>query len=685
MEIVREALWRPALAACVLVVVCVGQEVRSTLHSLDVGGTSIAFGSPVTVVAQAYDDAGRRWADPNNSVWLRVLATQGEALPGSSEVWLRTSAVAVGEVEHGSRLRLEGEIQDAVDFGGVTRFSFLTRSSTAVVRDPNDKVKAVASKPDEVGEVARVDLTKSVGKQVELAGTVWSLNGEWWFDVGVEVLLANARGRQRTFPTDWHAQKATVRGLLRQQLRGPLHQHSGLDPDDALKLYPVVFGAEVELAIGAAAAVETGEAGRFRVVYDEAPRLRDRVYDLLAAAPVLRNVPAGASQAKLFAWRNWPYIDAIISAATPEMLDVCAGRMSDATRDHALRLIYAGILATRGDERGQVFLRESLAKKGEVDRDAIFVVGALADWLGARECDLAWAEEPVLRCLQLDPSVVVVYSDCCQLLVHMRSAVGVVRLVELYRDPVRIGSESDPFLFRSPLDTVMHALLKADAQLLSNDLLLDVARFTDQRSGRDRAVARALLDRDEPRVVGLFVARLSESFWYTTFRDGAGPAVLAAIRKVLPELKDEVRHEAQMLLVHHAADAANQLIARISAPTMVVARLSRICWELSDVEGGERGALPVARFFRQRLLTGAAVPGVDAFQVRSIIRFLGRSSDPLVVAEMIELLDANFDGVASQYVSAQGMRNCVSAQLAEMTGESFGRDAKSWREWLRRQ
>jgi len=659
------------LALLALAAVGCAQDVRSTLTGLRVGEQAIAFDTPLRVVTKHFKADRAKWADPRDSIWLRVTSINGIDLPAASQVRLRTAKVALGKVEHGSRWQLQGQVKDALDFGGETQFSMTTTSAKQLPAGP---LAAEKSEPKGLA-VAGVE----IGRMAKLQGTLWSRNGEWWFDAGEEVLLADARGRQRRFPTNWHGHKVTVRGLAKRQLRGPLRQGSSSDADDALRSYLVLFDAKVELAAGDAKAADAHEDNRFRTLYDDGPRLVAGVFDLLPVWPPVRNASGDRTAALMFAIRNWPHLEQTVREATPAQLDVVAARVNDTKRHRAMRAIYAGVLAANDDVRGRNYLAARLAM---TDRDALQVVGAFDQWVEQKKCERRWAEAPLLRCLKAAPVEVLTYSGACDLLVRMRSAPGIQQMFELYLTPEKIAKGGEDWMMTSPEDRLLWSLSSVDSEMLTDDMLAKMARSRPADHAHQRRIAKKLLERDAVVAVDLFLNRIAEDFWYATFRDHAGKEVLAEIRRRLPTLAPAQTFEVEMLLAHHSLDAVDKLIARMQAQSTPAKQLSRLCWELGHVDGGSKGAVAAARFLKKRVTENQRPVEVDGFQIQSVLRFVGTSSDLAAVTAMVDLLEADFSRVATEYVSAKGMRNCVAAQLAEMTGESFGVDAKAWRTWI---
>lgn len=88
----------------------------------------------------------------------------------------------------GDCLQFEGVVQDAFDMRGSTRLSSEVRGAKHLRREDEPPVAPPAAAPD---------LATSIGRQVALAGTLWSRNGCWWLSYGDEDrMLANAQGQR---------------------------------------------------------------------------------------------------------------------------------------------------------------------------------------------------------------------------------------------------------------------------------------------------------------------------------------------------------------------------------------------------------------------------------------------------------------------------------------------------------
>lgn len=663
---------RVAVAILSALVATPAQDVRSTLTGLRCGTHEVPFDTPTRLLAQriASDAATRRFA-LENTVWLRVRQIDGQALPPSTFVLARAGLspidAACGKTAEGDWLQLEGVVQDALDFGGSTHLSFEVRSAQRLRREDEPPMAPPEAAPD---------LGTSIGRRVTLDGKLWSLNGAWWLSHGDEdLMLANAQGRRRDFPREWHGHRVRVQGRVERQLRLPLNPAVFTDVDGTWPMVHVLFDSDVRTL---EAAVEGTEGNRHRDLYTKAPRLRDGVFDLLAATPRWRNYDPTDTAARLFAARNSPWLQELLRESSPAMRDVMARRMDDAGRHQALRTLYAGLLAAHDDRRGRDALRKRLEQTPE-DPDALYVLGAFATWREDQRCDESWAEEIALQCLQKAPATTARYSDVPDLLVRIGSRRGIEVMVGLLTEEPRLP-KSDFWPAMSESERVLRALMLAPQDRVSDEVLVRIARMTSPSERTHRWIAGVLLRRDAAAAVDVFLPQLAEPHWERTFFEEAGPRVLAEIERRLPALAGPQRTCAARLLRMRAEDAVPRTLAMLADPRTPTGDLTGLCSDLGRLGATGPGAVPAARAL-QRVLADQESK-TTRWAIGSVLDFIASSSERDAIAAMIDLLTAECRVRGDPPFAQSWLRNYVAGCLAEMTGRSFGVDAALWRRWL---
>jgi len=640
----------------------VAQHVASDLVSLRVGDTVIPFEAAVAIVVQSSPPVQESWYDREHHVRLRVTAIAGVELAADSDVTVRTSREDLGALKQGRRYRLTGRVGDAVDFGGGTEFSFATEQVQLLA--PQNPKPAAVPKP-------QVDLRASSGERVELTGQLWSRNGCWWLESSEDVLLTDAHGRRRTFPTHWHGHRITVRGQLDWQLR--------LSRDEELVEFPVVLDADVALD-AVEQDSEANEPNRFRQLHDRNPQLVNGVFELIALGEIQRNHLGCETAAWIWAVRNWPHFRHVLRQDDAAARDELARRVTDAARPAAMRALYAGALAANDDERGRRYLRDALSDIEPLDRDALYVLGAFFQWRDDSTCDVSWCEDLAIRCLRDAPGASCQFAQIPRLLARIGTQPCIEQLLQTYDAPPATNAFGS--VFGDARAALRHALLlRLSPEQLPDEALLRMIDVTPADDPGHRDLCAALLARDHVATVDRFLDRISESFWDEELREHAGPKVLAAIEARLPDLTGDVRREAERLLRLRSPNAAERLYRRLGDADTPPKELPQLCWDLADFAHPGAAAL-AATVLRDRVLAPESGVVLDASRVRSVLECIGRSSEPDAVAAMISLLDADFRSQANEHIGHHGFRRLVAGQLAEMTGVSFGPDAAAWRAWL---
>ena len=683
-------------------------QISCDLSGLKIGDRTFAFGSEVEMVADGLKDEQIRslslgkWA-----LSMRAREIGGVVLDANDSVHI----VVFGKYEMPKDVagyRLKGEIRDGFEFGGKIRLSYLVTSSEAITGSPE-----ISTPKNE----QLVDLTKQEGKEVEIVGTLWSMNGIWLFEYNKEkVYLTNASGRSETYEVNWHGHQVRVKGLLKRQLRASLDQITQKTARD-LVMHSVIIDADVRLD---GESDINNEGDRFRALYHQTPKMNDGVFELLAEDAFRRNVASGETTARSFVARNWPHIAYTLKNATDASRDTISKRMNDAKTHETLRHIYASMLAAMGDSRGMNYLKE-LVKPGTGNKpndDIIYLVGAVYSWTVFTNVKIdkgSWLEELALHCLKVSPGKTVVYSSIPKQLCETRSKDGIDFMIKLMmagtpkiRDidkgsKLQTGEGDDiervdmSELSRmidqmdinpakmSPADyasAILQDVLATGSEFVKTDDLIKLTEKFPEPDYNRRLLFIEMLKRDEPLVIDHFLDDLEEDFWSMDLDEYAGPKIIAAVREKLPSLKPgEVRSELELLLLRRSENAAANFAKMLEDPETPSDDLNKLSWELARIDGGKRHAASIARVIRNRLFKNAQ-KNPSAMTVTLMIERVGESSELGAVKEMIALLGEDFSVIADEWVSVQEFQHHIAGQLAEMTGESFGVDQGAWEKWF---
>ncbi len=667
-------VWIPALPSY-------GLEVFAELEGITVGEKQITFDSEITIEADCREVGHLRpLPSPYAKARLDCRKIGDFPLPEKTVVRIYAFGDESEKLELNQKYQITGRLNDALTFGGRTSLHIEVKNFTAL-----GPIAPIAK----VEEKIAVDLKSKIGEQVDLYGTLGSLNGVWWFSRGDErIILATERGRSRTFETDWHGRQVTVSGLLKHQLRASPDQISLKTARDLKRTF-VVFDSKVALADKS---IQENDTERFGVLYDEPVKRVDGVFDLIPKRGFRRNLIGSETDSRLFVERNWRFIQDTIANAKPPELDVVAARMNDSKRELPLRFIYAGILAARNDPRGQEFLADHILKSPTPDVNAMYVLGAFAAWTTEANApvDLAWAERPAIHCLKNSPSEMQRVSNILPgVLLELDSKEGIERAIAMVISPPPQKTEPIAVLFAESnisRSLASDLLGRGEDSPLSSEVLIRFAKaLPDEKVDYvHRRIAETLFKRDEVAAVELYLPRIAETFWFGYIKRSAGPKCMAEIKRVAPdlELNAEARKEVDRLMITTLDDPAAEYLRRINHPDTSLDDSWTLIWDLMDLDppGWET---EVSVFVKNRLLIeSSSAEEVQDFPLDRLIKSMGESDDPDAVEALISLFDCDFEKTRNQWTTPAGLRGHIAAQLAEMTGESFGDDPAAWQKYL---
>lgn len=682
-------------------------QISCDLFGLKIGDRDFPFGSEVEIVAEMpMDDGFPSLSVGSWKVEMRAEEIGGISLNPTELVHFFVFGKYFGEPKKGARYRLKGEIRDGYEFGGRIIFSYFVTSAEAIEASPEVVVPV---------KEQLVDLTKMDGKDVELVGTLWSLNGVWWFEYdGKKVYLTDKAGRSESYETNWHGYQVRVKGSVKHQLRASLDQISLKTARD-LSIYSVIVNSDVKLK---GETDSDNEGNRFGPLYEDTPKMNDGVFELLAEPAFRRNIASGETTARSYVARNWPHITYTLRNANDASKDTISKRINNTKIDQTLRHIYASMLAAMGDKRGMDYLKE-LVKPGAANKPhegIIYLIGAVYSWASLTKVRVdngSWLQELAIHCLKVSPGETVVYSSIPKHLCETRSKDGIDFMIKLMiavppkaQDiKPKLQSGEDDEIERvdmseisrmlglmdanpakmTPADyasAILQDVLATGPEFVKTDVLLKLAEIFPEPDYHRRLLFIEMLKRDDPLVLDHFMSDIDVDFWSMDLEEYAGPKIIAAVREKLPGLKaGEVRNELEMLLLRRSDNAAATFAKMLENPQTPIEDLNGLSWELSRIDGGEAHAASIARAIRNRILKNPQkIP--STLTIAGMIERIGQSSDSGAVKEMIELLGADFSLLADEWVSVHEFQNHIAGQLAEMTGESFGVDKGAWEKWF---
>jgi hypothetical protein len=521
-----------------------------------------------------------------------------------------------------------------------------------------------------------IDLADMVGQEVSLDGTLWSLNGHWWFEYRDERLyLTSDDGPVLTF-ADEHGRTATVNGKLVRQSRPSLNQISLKSARDLVQTY-VIRGARLTFRDDSATWND-----RFGTIYPTRNKVRDGVPELLAESSFRRNLLGNETKAMLFAERNHEAISGIVHDATPAVRDVLSRRMNDAKVAPPLRLLYAAILARVNDERGREYLSKSAESPGEVPRNEIYYCLGIFPFLTVREddeiaTDCAWAEKTLVTIMAKPDTAEVAsqFSSIPVVLCRINSPAARKALLDC-----ALKNEGEPQgLFSEPSVTAL--LCHSSMKLPAKDLLRLEAVTKDQ--GTKRIILRALLRLKHPAAAERFLADLKEGFVYMDFRDLSSREVLAALKPKASQLTGETKSHVELLLILGEEDPVPALLSLLNDAKFPDKNL--LLFELARI-ADSRAVSPVARVLREApkdYFGNDSELSVTA-GIEHALEALAKTRTRDAVRELIELVGVDL-GRFGGYIDQAGLQRIIAAHLIEITGESFGVDQAGWRTWEKAQ
>ncbi|HXT60113.1 MAG TPA: hypothetical protein VN699_15850 [Pirellulales bacterium] len=532
-----------------------------------------------------------------------------------------------------------------------------------------------------------VDLADQIGAEVLLDGTLWSLNGEWWFEYrGEKLYLTTTRGPVMALDGDHHGQWARVTGKLARQLRPSLSQISIKSDRDLVPCF-VVRGARVEFA-----EQPFSWSDRFGWLYSTCYSVRDGVPELLAESSFRRNILGNETMSRLYLERNYKALCVILRNWTPKTAQVVAGRMDDEKLPQTLRLLYATLLARANDLRGKMFLINAVeARRSNIMLDALYCLGAfptIAPDLKEIEVRVKWSERTLIS-IMLDRSAVGEEAQA-DFLGRSAASLSMADAAAIYSEIPAVLMEINTPAACGALIAYVEANPEKGAAIVRDicwsgatlpvEDLLKLEAVTQAEYARYGILVQLL--RQKHRSAGERFYKDVEDYYFE-FRNHSCPEVLAAIRSHLDELRDGGLNHARMLLALGEKDPAKAVIAMLDEPTWKDKSLA--LYELSRLRDA-RVVGPVARLLCEAaddyLNADSELTATQAVEY-ALAAIAGAGTKESLHA-LVDLLRVDLSRFGA-YIDREGFRRIIAAHLIELTGESFGLDADAWRNWLETQ
>jgi hypothetical protein len=530
-----------------------------------------------------------------------------------------------------------------------------------------------------------INLEDQLNQVVSLDGSLWSLNGEWWFNYRNQKLyLTSKEGPTLHFGPRDHGRAVRVNGRLVAQHRPSLEQISKKSDRDLIKCF-VIQDSNVEFLDK-----ELNWTQRFGPLYPSFHPIRDGVPELLAEPSFRRNLMGDETDSMLFVERNAEVIESILRDASEKTRNVLAARMVEANVAEPLQLIYAAMLAALNGERGRRFLATKAEVAGnQVDLNALYCLGIVPSLMpggNQDKTDNGWAE-PVLTALisnrkaaeSKQKPLIEPFGDGRPLTVADAAAYYSMipsALATLDSDRARNALLDYVIAGGRKRSEVIQALCGSQLTLPIDDLLRLEAISSDSR---DRRAILSQILRHQP-LTGLdrFLKDLENGFVYMDLRDHLSPSLRAELDRHVNKLQGQAKVHVQMLLILSEQDPIPKLIALLDDQTwkdkgIVVFELARL--------GDPRAVAAVARVLHdapKNFFTTEELAGTSA--VQQSLEAIAHAGTTEAIKELISLLSADLSRFGT-YIDRSGFQRIVTAHLIELTGESFGTDADGWRKW----
>lgn len=544
-------------------------------------------------------------------------------------------------------------------------------------------------------------LADRIGQEVTLTGTLWSMNGHWWFErKGDEerICLTSAQGKVLTFG-DHRGIPIRLTGKLVRQMRPSLDQIT-TKVDRDLVLQYTVRAAKVQ-------PLDTRPKGwNYHWISGRPVPMRDGLPVLEAREAVFNGYLGGETRALLMCSHNAQVIEFLQRDGSTKRSDFLAVQMEAEGIDPTLKLVYAGMLAARNDERGRQVLKQAVGDPASpLFPDAVhclftFPFLPVAD--KSAKPEVAWAEDIFLNLLSQDKkklvsgwalstdpahdraftpaSAVLFYSPALRWLPLMPSARVRQALVKFSMAPSK--AEDSEFDGPKPQFEVIAALC-ADPAPLAPEVLQDWANLLR----RERyyilipLVSRLLQEGDTESILDLGkpgIEALSGIGWR---EEDLTATQVEGLKKLLPDLLPEAERKLQLQIIRRGPEPAPKLLRLLDDPDWE--DKAGILFALRDTKD-PRIIKPLLDFLAT--VKDGALPQEDDLATCSALEHsfaaIASVGNDEALRALAGLLRMDFGRVEDDYMNNHGLHRLIAAELIDLTGESFGTDADAWTKWI---
>lgn len=570
------------------------------------------------------------------------------------------------------------------------------------------------------------NLNELKGHQVELQGTMWSLNGVYWFEHAKQNVIVSQWRQRPGAEFVGHGVAVTVRGKLEKELRPSLDQISLKTCRDLVPTFTLKQSTIKPKSKGASAFF-------FREVPNTSPVFRDGVLDLSSERFGAYNIMPWMNSASSSYRRNADAIKLIIERDSPPTREVVRSRMNDGQRDFVLRLFDAGILAAVNDDAGREFLLKQARDKEQKHLDSVYwvignlhsfppvaqpeekrqevldekmpekpngaivtssIFGRLFDPPRSRRplgnVDMAWSKDLLVEAVQ-DKTVVknigligvdstrrdvaIQHGGFADLIARLNFESGISALAKIAMEP--------GFAENHLASQVLSPLLQCDLPVVQQTArsLIDATTMEDRIH---RSLIGYFFSRNQELVVEKLVDSIDEHFAFQgllLLAKNDRDLVLKHLRARVDKMDSKTRATARILEVLLQKENRNQSLIDTLNEDPTVSRNHILYWLAKDPtpeiasEVAEILYDCPASFFSETefINTKAVEHAINACTVPN--------SDESI-RSLIMLLDADFDRF-DIYTEPGEWPKYVAEKLIELTDVSFGTDKAKWKQWYR--
>jgi hypothetical protein len=374
---------------------------------------------------------------------------------------------------------------------------------------------------------------------------------------------------------------------------------------------------------------------------------------------------------------------------SPAMLESIRKRLKLKTTLPSLKLIYAGMLAHKGDEEGQRYLTQAgrNAETLQEALDAFWVVGHLnhfisEDYIEIKAEDIKWAEPFMLEMLTKSKKLKTpeYYSEPMdRIVVAMSSDGGDFGRILAKNKCAKIYPILESLLQSNLIDLDKREVLYALDELGDRRAIPIFMNILEAHEGDEyRYAASALQKMDVKEAIPILLKHLHDYNTYPALSGFKDPRILPALKEALPKLKEYELGEAKILIIKlEDADKLPRFIELAKDPQhkdMGFDSMDEI-YKLND---------PRSISFAVDELNNTT----DLYRIHQAIKILSLfKKDAVAIKALIDGLKIDFDALAEGKNVARDnnefYRSKIADHLAEMTGQrELGTDREKWLDYF---